>query len=223
MLTTDQLNFLKGHLNSINIKYEETFNEFLDHYATLTEQKIAEGVHFHDAWRLSLETMGGADKLRYLEEKSVEQWREQLSRRHWQIIRNCFRWPAIVSTVLVGVLVYQLLSMIGLRYFRLLTYGFIGLPMIYFLLFQYLPTLVAYWQGKRSRIHSLKDAIVAPNLNIIAFLLCIGNVLKDGLNETFTQTYSQLYQAFYLSLGFFLVIYSFSLFQLYQERLKISR
>lgn len=181
MLTTDQLNLLKGHLKSIDIKYEETFNEFLDHYATLTEQKMAEGIAFGDAWELAFNDLGGAAKLRYLEEKSVEQWRKQLSSCHWKIIRNCFRWPAIVSTVLVGVLVYQLFSVMSLSYFRLLIYGFFCVPVIYFLLFQYLPILIAYWQGKRSRIHSLKDSIVAPNLNIIALLLSMGNVLKDGL------------------------------------------
>jgi len=110
-LTPFQLSQLRQDLRDLaNIEYDEVEAELLDHYAALTEQKMASGLDFDRASAFAWQELGGGVALQDIQAAFVKMMRKQIRARHWQILKSYFRWPTVVTTALVGVLFYQLAS-----------------------------------------------------------------------------------------------------------------
>ncbi|AKD54072.1 hypothetical protein [Spirosoma radiotolerans] len=110
-LTDVELKCLRYDLVELaHIDYTDVLNELLDHYATLTEQKMATGLSFDDASKWAWAELGAGKGLQAVQRNYADSTRKYLKNRHLAIVKSYFRWPAIVVTLLVSVLIYQLLA-----------------------------------------------------------------------------------------------------------------
>lgn len=116
MLTTDQLAVLRRDLRIlVSIEYDEILNEILDHYASLTEQKMANGQDFEQASRWAWADMGSGAGIQELQDKFIKALRQQVANRHKAIIKSYFRWPTVVATSLLLLLAYLVVAQISAK------------------------------------------------------------------------------------------------------------
>lgn len=224
MLTTDQLNFLKEHLKSIDINYEETFNEFFDHYATLTEANIADGLSFKEAHKKAYRNMGGRDQLYDLQQQTQKAWREQLSDRHWRMILDYFRWPIIALTILLTGVIYK-------------ASGLLPLDELHIVVLFFLVALSGtdFWVSFSMAVYNLINPHKKPLPSIrrrliyrrmykilTPFWFIHFTLAQITLNHRPVEEHIGI-RLFLVAVAVLTTIYSFSLFQLYREQLKISR
>ncbi|GAB3026787.1 hypothetical protein [Spirosoma pulveris] len=107
MLTPTQLNYLQQDLSGLaNIEYDEVMAELLDHYASLTERKIDAGMSFEDASKWAWAELGSGEGLQQIQTDYEKSITAQVRTRHFEILKSYFRWPAFVTTALIGALMY---------------------------------------------------------------------------------------------------------------------
>ncbi len=121
-LTSSQLNALRLDLQQLaNIEYNDVLSELLDHYATLTEQKMETGLSFSDASKWAWAELGSGEGLQAIQDDYVKNIQRQIGSRHIDIVKSYFRWPTFVTTALVGILVYLTVPLMSAD---ILTVGF---------------------------------------------------------------------------------------------------
>lgn len=110
-LTDLELKCLRYDLVELaHIEYTDVLNELLDHYATLTEHRMDKGFPFDDASKWAWAELGAGRGLQAIQGNYVDSTRKCIKNRHLAIVKSYFRWPTIVVTLLLSVLVYQLLA-----------------------------------------------------------------------------------------------------------------
>ncbi len=99
-ITNDELKTLRDHLLKKPFKYEEVFDEVLDHYASAYEQS-----------ELSLEeVISNQDhqfpnnKIEDINRRYYNDLRRHLRKDHFSIFLGNFRWPQLLTTLLLAVL-----------------------------------------------------------------------------------------------------------------------
>ncbi len=106
-LTEKQLYDLKTDLQRLaRVEYDDVLNEILDHYASLTEERMANDLTFENASRWAWSDMGGGDAIQQIQDDFVKNIRRQVGVEHLAVVKSYFRWPTIVTTALVAALVY---------------------------------------------------------------------------------------------------------------------
>ncbi|GAB2526243.1 hypothetical protein [Spirosoma aerophilum] len=107
MLTPTQLDYLQQDLSGLaNIEYDEVMTELLDHYASLTERKMALNMSFEDASKWAWAELGSGEGLQQIQTDYEKSITAQVRTRHVEILKSYFRWPTFVTTTLVGALMY---------------------------------------------------------------------------------------------------------------------
>jgi hypothetical protein len=107
MLTPAQLDLLRLDLSGLaNIEYDEVMTELLDHYASLTERKMDAGMSFDNATKWAWAELGSGEGLQQIQTDYEKSITAQVRTRHIEILKSYFRWPAFVTTALVGALMY---------------------------------------------------------------------------------------------------------------------
>lgn len=107
MLTANQLNLLRADLRGLaGIEYDDVLNELLDHYATLTEERVEAGLSFEDASKWAWAALGSGVGIQAIQDDYVKNIQRQIRLQHLTVVKSYFRWPTFVVTALVGVLVY---------------------------------------------------------------------------------------------------------------------
>ncbi|SOD89778.1 hypothetical protein [Spirosoma fluviale] len=107
MLTPTQLDLLRLDLSGLaNIEYDEVMTELLDHYASLTERKMALNMSFDDASKWAWAELGSGEGLQQIQTDYEKSIMKQVRVRHFEILKSYFRWPAFVTTALLGTLMY---------------------------------------------------------------------------------------------------------------------
>ncbi|MGF7217286.1 hypothetical protein GGR92_003459 [Spirosoma lacussanchae] len=113
-LTTIQLKTLRYDLQELaHIEYHDVLTELLDHYATLTEQKMETGLSFEEASRWAWAELGSGKGLQAIQADFVRNIRRQIRRQHMGVLKSYFRWPTTVLTALVGVITYLVVPMLS--------------------------------------------------------------------------------------------------------------
>lgn len=108
MLTSAQLTILRHDLlEDAAISYKEVLDELLDHYASLTEHGMGEGHSFEEASRKAWISLGGGQGISHIQERYKKLLLKQMQVQHWAIVRRYFRWPTLVTTLLIGLLSYS--------------------------------------------------------------------------------------------------------------------
>jgi hypothetical protein len=214
-LTTIQLKSLRYDLKELaHIEYDDVLNELLDHYATLTEQKMANGLSFQDASKWAWAELGSGPGLQAVENDYVKNIQRQLQNQHYNVMKSYFRWPTIVTTLLLGLLVYMVVPMIPVRMLILGSFCIMVLPL--------LVLLKGYWNGYHRTAASMKivwkfieQKGVWP-VNLFQMALNGSNaIMEDGRDVT--QAFLQAHMSVSVVVCLLVLLYSISLIQLYRQ------
>ena len=242
-LTTEQLDLISKEIITGGIKYQDLYEELLDHYILAIEERMFQGHTFSSAfdevnsefknYKLYLGSFYYYDARRFttiqkdnyglvkLQDEYKERLNKEIKKRHWQIIRNYFRWPTIVTSLLVGALTFQFAYLvplkIGIGFFGLLSFA----PFLFLLPATYRHTM-GYFKKERKFINSLKWTAIGTqasfSLSLFNCFVFIPRVVGIEL-KAFSH---QIQAAIIATLICFYLAYSLSFYQLYHERFKVK-
>ena len=242
-LTPTQLDLISKELIQGGIKYQDLYEELLDHYILAIEDRQAQGQTFESAfgevhadfvnykrparvwdhygvWKDY--TNGGAPEfgIGKLQAEYEENLKGEISKRHWQIMKSYFRWPTLVTTLLVGLLTFQFAYLVS-RQYLLIIMAASALAPFFIILPHSVGHLWQYLMKKRKFANSLKSSTISQRMSlVIAFFYWTiflpkvfevdFSILKDG------------HIAILASLICFYLTYSLSFIQLYKERFRVK-
>lgn len=214
MLTESQLSILRHDLRTLaHIEYEEVENELLDHYATLTEQKMVEGQTFDQASCLAWKDLGEGIGLQQIQEDYEKNVRKQISTRHKEIVKDCFRWPTVLGTLLICGLMYQLAFVLSPRTNYIITQLLFvgpGLILLYAMLNK---------QHRHADSRKLVWQYLHRHANLPFAFLQLSNLLNAFIEkENKPVSFLQAHPAVATGLACVLLIYTLTFLQLYRER-----
>lgn len=243
-LTTEQLDLISKEIIEGGIKYQDLYEELLDHYILAIEDRTGQGQTFVEAfgevhsefvnYKLHLGYLSYYDSRKFttvqkanyglvrLQSEYEEKLNKEISKRHWKIIKSYFRWPTIVTTLSVGLLTFQLAHLIPHTFFIWTLFACSFFPLV--LIFpEAILNLKQYLLKDRKLINSLKtNAIVGRMFLSITVFSCVLHSLN--FSNVFFE-YNILEQnpiAIITSLTCFYIAYSLSFYQLYRERFKVT-
>lgn len=111
-LSTKQLTALRHDLIGLaSIQYDDLLAELVDHYATLTEQKMVAGQSFDEASKWAWFELGGGIGIEHIQKDYEKSILRQVRIQHRAILKSYFRWPYIVSTTLLCILLFVLVPL----------------------------------------------------------------------------------------------------------------
>lgn len=189
MLTQDQLSLLRLDLQQLaNIEYNDVLNEQLDHYASLTEAKMANGCPFDDASKWAWADMGSGEGIQAIQDDYVKNIQRQVGLAHLAVVKSYFRWPAVVTTALVAALIYVIVPLVSTDFIE-----------IFFWIMVLSPVSVSVWMHRRVRhqpnnssaiVHKFLTNISSRYVNVAQFALLMSGGLIDSTQRTaFLQTH----------------------------------
>lgn len=215
-LTENQLNNLRHDLRELaNIEYDDVLNELLDHYASLTEQKVANGLSFQDASKWAWAELGSGEGIQAIQSDYVKNIKQQIRSQHWLVLKSYFRWPTVVTTALIGLLVYLVVPVLPARTALIGSFCISVVPSMFL--------LSGYWNGyHRSRdTQNIVWKYVERNgllpINLFQIALNLTNGFVDGGSGT-TRVLLQTHTSILVMVCLFSMLYSVSYVQLYRYR-----
>lgn len=217
-LTPLQLKSLRYDLVELaEIKYDDVVDELLDHYASLTEQKMATGLAFEDASKCAWTQLGGHRGIKHIQASSVKAIKQQISAQHMAILKSYFRWPTLLTTVLVGLLAYVVVPLVPVKALILSTF-FIGL-------IPYLFIIRGYYYGfnKQTDTSKLVWEYMLHKGGLAVTFIQLGLNLPKGFLENApqeTRTFLQTYPTVSVLICLFLLLYTASFIQLFKHQYK---
>ncbi len=213
LLTTDQLTSLRSDLQRLaDIKYDPVLNELLDHYATLTEQRMDTGMPFEEASKWAWNDLGQGEGIQQIQDDYIANVQQQIRSRHLVIIKSYFRWPTFLITALVGLLVYLTVPLIPFNYVVTLLYAVILVP-----------SAVMFWlERKLKNEPTSQQALVFENaakyrnlhLNVVIF---VSNFLISSVGDE-SRRFLQIHSTITVVVCMLLLLYAISFMQLLNER-----
>ena len=216
MLTQDQLLVLRTDLKQLaNIEYDDVLNEQLDHYASLTETRMAGGLSFDDASRWAWADMGSGKGIQDIQDKYVKNIQRQVDSQHLSIIKGYFRWPTITVTSMVTALVYVAIPMLPDYVIDSTFWVMFVIPVAFMSLWKYrymqaIPVCSSKLIVKK-RLHQM---LGYSSRYILYFILVSG-----GLFHPVKRTeYYQAHTTATVILGSLMLLYNVSLIQLYSRQ-----
>ncbi|MBN8823213.1 MULTISPECIES: hypothetical protein [unclassified Spirosoma] len=112
-LSNKQITALRHDLIGLaSITYDDLLAELVDHYATLTEQKMAAGQSFDEASKWAWFELGGGIGLDHIQKDYEKSIVRQVRIQHRAILKSYFRWPTILSTTLLCLLLFILVPLL---------------------------------------------------------------------------------------------------------------
>ena len=133
-LTSHQLNTLRHDLVSLaTVEYDDVMAELLDHYASLTEQKMANGADFTEASKWAWFDMGSGEGIQQIQTDYEKSITKQVQDQHLAIIKGYFRWPMLVTTALVAAIMYLIVPMLSHNYLLVSIFATGFIPAIFLL------------------------------------------------------------------------------------------
>lgn len=213
LLATDQLTYLRTDLQRLaDIKYDPVLNELLDHYATLTEQHMDTGISFEEASKWAWNDLGQGEGIQQIQDDYIANVHQQIRSRHLIIIKSYFRWPAFLTTSLVGVLVYLVVPLIPFGYVVTLLYAVILFP----------SAVMSWLERKLKNEPTSQQALVFENVtkhrnqhvNVVIF---VSNFLITSVGDE-SRRFLQIHSTITIVVCVLLLLYAISFVQLLNER-----
>lgn len=214
MLTPDQLALLRQDLIILaSIKYDEVMAELLDHYASLTEQHMANGLSFTDASKWAWAEMGSGEGIQQIQ----TDFEKSISKRHIAIMKSYFGWPTIITTGLIATLVYVITPLMPLYMTRTLMKSFYLTPLL-IILYEYRININK--QADRQKIFWLYLTKSSKSWYLLSILW--GFFLNDFNHR---KSIAWLFQ-FHSTVGVILyclsLVYTISFLQLFKENFELK-
>ena len=240
-LTTEQLDLISKEIITGGIKYQDLYEELLDHYITAIEDRMENGETFgaafgdihkgfvnykrpartwdhYGVWKDHNSPEYGLGKLQAEYEETLK---GEIKKRHWQIMRNYFRWPTIVTSLLIGALTFQFTYLFPLK----ISFGFFGFlsfaPFLFLLPGTFQHTL-GYFKKKRKFINSLKWTAIGAQASFSLSLFNCFVFIPRVVGVELKAFSPQIQAATIATLICFYLAYSLSFYQLYRERFKVK-
>jgi len=213
LLTADQLTSLRIDLQSLaGIKYEPILAELLDHYATLTEQHMDTGLSFGDASKWAWNDLGQGEGIQQIQDDYIANIQQQIRSRHLAIVKSYFRWPAFLTTALVGMLVYLVVPLLPADITR-----YVLLAVVF------IPTFIMVWLERKLKNEPTSQRFLIleymanhnkQHVNAVVISANFWLILIDDHHSHFLQAYS----TFIMVVCMLMVLYTVSFVQLLNER-----
>lgn len=108
MLTSYQNKAILAQLKAAGLKYQEVYEEMLDHFTIAIEAKMDQGTSFDLALNEVKKEFGGNKGIKHVEKEFYSQMLKSYRGLHWQHFRSHFQWPQALATLAIGGLVYAL-------------------------------------------------------------------------------------------------------------------
>ncbi len=213
LLTTDQLTSLRSDLQRLaDIKYDPVLNELLDHYATLTEQRMETGMPFEEASKWAWNDLGQGEGIQQIQDDYIANVQQQIRSRHLVIIKSYFRWPTFLITALVGLLVYLTVPLIPFNYVVTLLYAVILVP-----------SAVMFWLERKlkneptsQRALVFENAAKHRNQHVNAVIISSNLLISPFGDES--RRFLQIHSTITVVVCMLLLLYAISFMQLLNER-----
>ncbi len=193
MLTPQQNKLILAKLKSAGLKYQEVYEELIDHYTTAIETKIAEGSTFEQALHAVHEDFGGNKGVKHIEERFNSQMFKFYRNLHLKNLGAHFQWPQALLTFLTGTLVYGLSYLLKgniILFFGLSLLAFVPLVLSIYYFFK-LRKEANY--SKKTAKGNLLIGIGGYGLNLFNLLIFIPRLF---INEDIWKETLLLYPAF---------------------------
>lgn len=213
-LSSTQLAQLRQDLTILAvIHYKSLMNELLDHYASLTEQKMAIGLSFEEASRWAWAEMGSGVGIQQIQ----TDFEDSVGKRHRAILKSYFGWPTFITTFLIATLVYLITPLVSAKTMSILLDSYVFIPM-----------LVLLYGYNRQRISQSDRWEVFRNYLVrsgkVTFYLSIygGFLLHEFTHKPTAVWLFQLHSTVGIVSCCLSLIYSFSLLQLCKENFSLG-
>ncbi|MVM35852.1 hypothetical protein GO755_37900 [Spirosoma sp. HMF4905] len=226
MLTSEQLRLLRHDLLHLaNISYSEVMDELLDHYASLTEKWMREDYSFDEASRKAWNELGNGRGILHIQERYKKLLLHQLQLQHWSIVRRYFRWPTLITTLLVGTLAYLTVRAWPSSILSALFFVCVFAPYLLFIPSE----LRLFWQKqiqKRALLTSLRREVVYRQarygnylyLFVIQLPILVISLFFDGTNSRTSRPYLfEWHTALSAALAFVAIMYTLTYLELYTK------
>ncbi|ADB42468.1 hypothetical protein [Spirosoma linguale] len=217
-LTPFQLKYLRFDLIGLgDIKYDDVVDELLDHYASLTEQKMETGLAFEEASKQAWADLGAEKGVQKIQASFVKSIEQQIKTQHLTILKSYSRWPMLVTTALVGLLVYMVVPLIPVKWLIWVTLLIGTTPYLFILLGCY------YGLHKQTDTGKLVWQYL---LSKCGLAICIINLSLNLFNRFFnnapqeTRTLLETYPTISVLICLLLLLYTASFIQLFQHQYK---
>ncbi|MCX6218888.1 hypothetical protein [Spirosoma sp.] len=217
-LTPFQLKYLRFDLIGLgDIKYDDVIDELLDHYASLTEQKMTIGMAFEEASKQAWAELGAEKGVQKIQASFVKAIEQQIKMQHITILKSYFRWPTLVTTILVGLLVYMVVPLIPVKRLIVCTLLIGVIPFLFI--------LRGYYYGFHQQTDTGK-LIWEYLLNKCGLAVCLFHLSLNLPNHFLenapesTRTFLQTYPTISVLICLLLLLYTASFIQLFQHQYK---
>lgn len=239
-LTPDQLDLISKEIIEGGIKYQDLYEELLDHYILAIEGRLNQGQvfekafeevntsfenyrpplierYYYDVRKLKKVTLysSGLSRLQRDYERNLD---DEISKRHWQIMKEYFRWPTILTSLLVGGLTFQFAYLVPRSYFEWIINACILGPLI-MILPKTLNSFFQYLFNIRKFVQSLKTKAINNRIWLITGATNLAFRFPSSKDYNFVKQGNLIIIAFFLC---FYIAYSLSFYQLYRERFKVK-
>ena len=210
-LTATQLSALRLDLQGLaHIEHDEVLDELLDHYAMLTKQKMSDGHPFDEASKWAWAELGSGVGLQAVQDDYVLNIQRQVRNRHFEIIKSYLRWPAFVTTALIGALVYLTVPLLPTDVVK-----------VSFWLLALLPIAITMWGYRKSLDHSSSGRITFQYMGrrMSGLPLNIGTLFFIFDNP---KNYLQTHTTVLVLVCLLSLLYTVSFMQLFREKFTLK-
>jgi hypothetical protein len=193
MITADQKAYVREAIIDVSsVQFQDFYEEMNDHYLSSIEAQIAEGKDFEAAFVVVHSSFLDYQYtqhhwfghcaffygLRAMEMEYLHKMSENINQRHRVIVKNYFRWPTLMVTILVGVLTYLLTDLVS---YNQKTISWVQFSLI-------LPTLIMIpislkivyerLRSKRQLVNSVRGTLLANKAFLLYNIWNITNLSK---------------------------------------------
>lgn len=181
MLNPQQNKAILAKLKTAGIKYNEVYEELLDHYATAIEDKMEdENLPFEQALNKIHTAFGGNKGIKQIGEQYYRKMFSFYKQTQWKHFRQQFQWPQAAGSFLIGGLVYALAHLLQNP-----VYLFLALTLIAFLPFA--GSIYCFFQLRKKALYSKKTAkgslLMYISIYALNFLTILTLVPRIFFNE----------------------------------------
>jgi hypothetical protein len=240
-LTNEELQYIRDAIVITNrVKYQDFFEEIYDHYINSIEAQMADNkdfqeafvavhesfldyeyVHQTKAWgwiKIDEATYYGLEALQM---QYLSNLHSLMPKRHRQLLKSMFQWPTIVTTVLIGVLVFMITDLLPKGKWIFYTCsGIVYFPVLLVALY----SIKCIWEfktKKRFLLNSAKGSAVFQRAFFLAHVTWY--VPTRLLPLFFDKKLSEFIPMNIIAcLLFWYILVAISFFQLYREQFKIK-
>lgn len=218
MLHQTQLQRIIQTLKASGIKYQEVYEELLDHYASAIEEKIEQGQAFDEALQEVHQDFGAKKGVKHIQERYYKQIRNHYRLMQWQHFRELFQWPQTISSLLIGTLVYFIASLLQDTKIIKLSVFLIALLPLLLAFIEYIRIIRNSPYSKNSAKGNLLVHISGIGLSLLNLLVFVPRVfLSDMFDGKYGIDILALYPAALAVVLTFYILYFLSFFHSLQK------